>query len=459
MMQLTFLGATQTVTGSKFLLQMGSSRVLVDCGLFQGGRDLKERNWSAFPVSPASLDAVVLTHAHLDHSGYLPRLVRDGFKGPVYCTPATADLCKILLLDSAHLLERDAEFANRHGYSRHKPALPLYKVSDAEAALRLLRPVSFGTAFAVTTGATAAFRPAGHILGASMVHIEHQGTSVLFTGDLGRPNDPIMLEPAEPAPCDYLVIESTYGDRKHDATDVEQMLAKVVTETAHRGGVILVPAFAVGRAQAILFHLHRLKSQGLLPSLPIYLDSPMAVDASDILCAHLGQHKLSANECRQVCGVAQYVRSAEDSKKLDHQAMPMVLISASGMATGGRILHHLKVMAPDPRNTILLTGFQASGTRGAQLQAGAKELAIHGEKVAVRARVENLPMLSAHADADETMRWLRKFEVAPQRTFVVHGEAHAAATFADRVRRELGWSAVVPSFAETVSLRSAHGLN
>jgi metallo-beta-lactamase family protein len=452
-MQLTFLGAAQTVTGSKFLLQMGPSRVLVDCGLFQGGRDLKDRNWSAFPVSPDSLDAVVLTHAHLDHSGYLPRLVRDGFKGPVYCTPATADLCKILLLDSAHLLERDAEFANRHGYSRHKPALSLYTVSDAEAALRLLRPVPSGTAFAVTTGGTAVFRPAGHILGASMVRIEHQGASVLFTGDLGRPNDPIMLEPAEPVRCDYLVIESTYGNRKHDTADVEQMLARVVTETARRGGVVLVPAFAVGRAQAILFHLHRLKSQGRLPGLPIYLDSPMAVDASDILCAHLDEHRLSADECRQVCGVAKYVRSAEESKMLDRRVMPMVLISASGMATGGRILHHLKVMAPDPRNTILLTGFQASGTRGAQLQAGAKELVIHGERVPVRAGVENMSMLSAHADADETMRWLHKFDVAPQRTFVVHGEANAAATLADRVRRELGWLAVVPSFAETVDLR------
>lgn len=451
-MRLTFLGATRTVTGSKTLVTAGRSKLLVDCGLFQGQRELKERNWAQLPVDPTSIDAVVLTHAHLDHSGYLPVLVRKGFRGPVWCTPATRDLCEILLLDSGHLLERDAEFANRHGYSRHKPALPLYTVEEARAALRYLRTVPFGPSFQPIDDVTAMFLPAGHILGATMVRLDDGAVSVLFSGDLGRPHDPVMLEPARRPASDFVVVESTYGDRRHDTTDVEQRLAEIVSSTAARGGTVIIPAFAVGRAQSLLYHLDRLKRRGALPPIPIYLDSPMAIDASDILCRHVGDHRLGDGECRRMCSVAHYVQSVEESKSLDRQTMPMVIVSASGMATGGRVLHHLKAMAPDPRNTILLTGFQAAGTRGAQLHAGARELTIHGQLVPVRAAVESLDMLSAHADADEILRWLASGPQAPQRTFVIHGEDHAADTLCRRVASELGWQAEVPVYGEAADL-------
>lgn len=451
-MRLTFLGATQTVTGSRHLVELDSVRVLVDCGLFQGSRELKERNWQPLAVPALSLDAVILTHAHLDHSGYLPRLVKEGFNGPIYCTPATADLCKILWLDSAHLMVRDAEFANRHGYSRHKPATPLYDVPDADAAIRLLRPTPWRQPFTPARGVAAQYLPAGHILGASMVRLEHRRSSVLFSGDLGRPSDPMMPPPAAPPAADFVVVESTYGNRRHDHTDVEEKLATIIGDTARRGGAVLVPAFAVGRAQALLFHLSRLKRKNRLPHMPIYLDSPMAVDASDVLCAHRDAHKLAESECRRVCSVAHYVRSSEESKALDRQTMPMVLISASGMATGGRILHHLKAMAPDPRNTILLTGFQASGTRGDQLMKGAQELNIHGQTVAVRARVENLPMLSAHADADEILSWLGQFPTPPKKVFVVHGEESAASALAASIRNKLSWSVEIPTFGQSEML-------
>lgn len=454
-MRLTFLGATQTVTGSKTLLQVGPSRLLIDCGLFQGGKDLRDRNWADLPVDPGSIDAVILTHAHLDHSGYLPVLVKNGFKGPIYCSSATKDLCEILLLDSGHLLERDAEFANRHGYSRHKPALPLYTVADAQAALERFRPVDFRRLFPPVPDTTVELMPAGHILGAAIVRVGYRGTSVLFSGDLGRPHDPIMLEPAQPPESDYLVVESTYGNRRHEDVDPEQRLGEIVARTVSRGGSVVIPAFAVGRAQSLLYYLHRLKSKGRLPAVPIFLDSPMAIDASDIFCRHLGDHKLTPARCRDLCSVAHYVRGADESKALDRRAMPMVIISASGMATGGRVLHHLKVMAPDPRNTILLAGFQAAGTRGAQLLAGAKELTIHGQRVAVRASVEVMHMLSAHADADEILAWLRRLRRPPKQTFVVHGEAAAAEALCRRINSEPAWSAVAPGYAQTIDVASA----
>ena len=451
-MRLTFLGATQTVTGSKSLLQIDGSKLLVDCGLFQGGRDLRERNWSQLPIAPAAIDAVVLTHAHLDHSGYVPRLVRDGFKGPIFCTPATADLCEILLLDSAHLMERDAEFANRHGFSRHKPALPLYTVADAEVALRRLRRVRFDQSFEPLSGARALFRPAGHILGAAMVEIDDGRRRVLFSGDLGRPQDPIMPEPSLPPAADVLIVESTYGDRRHPAVDVEEHLTRIITTTVARGGSIIVPAFAVGRAQSMLYYLERLKRTRRIPDVPVFLDSPMAVDASDVLCKHLENHKLDETACRRICSIARYVRTVDESKSLDHQTMPRIIISASGMATGGRVLHHLKALASDARNAVLLTGFQAAGTRGAQLLAGARQLTIHGETVPVRASVENLAMLSAHADCDEILRWLKQFREPPQRTFVIHGEEHAAESLAARIHGELHWQVDVPSYGTAVEL-------
>jgi len=452
--KLSFLGGVGTVTGSKFLLDLpGGRRILVDCGLFQGFKQLRLRNWAPFPVEPASIDAVVLTHAHLDHSGYLPLLVRNGFKGPVLCTSATQDLCGILLPDSGHLQERDAEYANRHGFSKHKPALPLYTAADAVAALAQFRPVEFGQEHRIAPGLTLRFLPAGHILGAAIAELVVQGgPRIVFSGDLGRPGSPTMLDPAPIRHADYLLVESTYGDRRHDPRDVEEVLAEIITRTAARGGTVLIPAFAVGRAQTLLFHLHRLKMTRRIPDLPIFLDSPMAVDASEITCRHPEAHRLTQQECHQSCSVARYVRDVEESKALDATPFPKVIISASGMATGGRVLHHLKVFAPDRRNTILFSGFQAGGTRGAAMVAGADSVKIHGHYVPVRAEVANLSMLSAHADAEEVMAWLRGFAVPPRMTFVTHGEPAASDALRHRIEEELGWACRVPEHGETVEL-------
>ncbi len=452
-MNITFLGGVGTVTGSKYLLAAGDSCVLVDCGLFQGFKQLRLRNWQPFAADPAKIAAVVLTHAHLDHSGYLPLLVKKGFSGRVLCTEGTAALCKILLPDSGHLLEKDAEFANRHGFSKHHPALPLYTRKDAEACLDRLSPLAFGTQHELGGGIRLEFLPAGHILGAAIARVSAAGRTIVFSGDLGRPGSPTMVDPAPVADADYLLVESTYGDRIHEPRDAEDALAEVIGRTAARGGTVVIPAFAVGRTQALLHHLARLKTAGRIPMLPIYLDSPMAVNASEIFCEHRKDQKLSPAQCRAACEVAHYVREVEESKSLDDGAMPKVIISASGMATGGRVLHHLKVFAPDPRNTILLTGFQAGGTRGAALDAGAKEVKIHGEHVRVRAEIVNLHMLSAHADADEILAWLRKFKKAPRLTFVTHGEPPAADALRHRIEEELGWSCLVPEQGQTAELQ------
>jgi metallo-beta-lactamase family protein len=451
-MFVTFLGGVGTVTGSKYLVDFGGSRVLVDCGLFQGFKNLRLRNWTPFPVDPAGLGAVVLTHAHIDHSGYLPLLVRQGFRGRILCTDATRDLCAILLPDSGHLQESEAERANRYGYTKHKPALPLYTQHDAETSLKYFHPVAFDLPVPIGNEATLRFRVAGHILGAATAQIECDGLTIVFSGDLGRPGDATMLDPAPVRRADYLVVESTYGNRRHDALDPEQALADVVNRTVRRGGTVLVPAFAVGRAQTVLYHLQRLKKARRIPDLPIYLDSPMAVDASNIFCAHPAEQRLSEAECRATCNVATYVQGVAESKALDESAVPKVIVSASGMATGGRILHHLKRYAPDPRNTVLFTGFQAGGTRGAAMTAGADQVKIHGAYVQVRAEVANLHMLSAHADADEIVAWLRHFESPPRMTFITHGEPEASDALRKRIAEELGWSCTVPEQGERAQL-------
>ncbi len=451
-MRITFLGGVGTVTGSKYLVEADRRRVLVDCGLFQGFKQLRLRNWEPLPVDPASIDLVVLTHAHLDHSGYLPLLVRNGFKGSVLCTAATRDLCDILLPDAGHLAERDAEFANRHGFSKHHPALPLYTEADARAALTRLSPLDYGRERDLGAGLTLTFRYAGHILGAAMAVLSHEGTSIVFSGDLGRRHDAVMRDPDVIRCADYLVIESTYGDSKHDPRDPQDLLADLINRTAARGGSVVVPAFAVGRTQILLYHLHRLKSAGRIPNLPIFLDSPMAIDASDIFHEHRRDHRLSEAACREVCGLAIRTRSAEESKAIDQNRVPAVIISASGMATGGRVLHHLKVYAPDARNTVLFSGFQAGGTRGAAMLAGAREVKIHGMHVPVRAEVVNLDMLSAHADADEIMDWLRNFERPPRTTFVTHGEAAAADALRYRIEHDLGWTCRVPAYRDDALL-------
>jgi metallo-beta-lactamase family protein len=451
-MNLSFLGAAGTVTGSRFLLEKGGSRILVDCGLFQGLKDLRNRNWEPFPVPPNTIDAVLLTHAHIDHSGYLPALVRDGFRGKIFCSHATMELCQILWRDSGFLQEKDAQYANRHGFSKHKPALPLYTVKDAEAALPHLWPVPFDKLHHLPNGPAIRLRHAGHILGAATIECDWDGTKVVFSGDLGRFNDAMMLDP-EPVPAtDYLVVESTYGNRRHDARDPQEALGDVITRTVSRGGTVIIPAFAVGRVQSLLLHLERLKSAGTLGNVPIFLDSPMAINASEMLCSHLDDHRLPVDACTRACDVAHYVRDVEESKALMSNPVPKVIISASGMATGGRVLHHLKRYAPDRRSTILFAGFQAAGTRGAAMLAGVESVKIHGELIPIRAEVKNLSMLSAHADADEIMRWLRNFRTPPRMTFIVHGEPDASAALRQRIEGELGWACRAPQLLEEAML-------
>lgn len=451
-MRLTFLGGVGTVTGSKYLLEIGNQRILVDCGLFQGFKQLRLRNWERLPVSPKSIDAVVLTHAHLDHSGYLPLLARDGFAGPVFCTPTTRDLCGILLPDSGHLQEQDAEFANRHGFSKHRPALPLYTEEDARASLKRLVPLDYNRERDLGNGLKLTFRNAGHILGSAIAVLNAGERSVVFSGDLGRPNSPLLPDPDVISRADYLVVESTYGNRRHDTRDPADLIAEVVNRTAARGGTVLIPAFAVGRTQLILYHLHQLRRAHRIPDLPILIDSPMAIDAGELLYRHRPDHRLSEADCRALGGAATHVRSVEESKAIDRSRVPKVVISASGMATGGRVLHHLKAIAPNERNTILFGGFQAAGTRGAAMVGGAREIKIHGGPVAVRAEVVNLEMLSAHADADEIIAWLGRFTEPPRMTFITHGEPAASDALRLRIEEELRWPCRVPAYRDEVEL-------
>jgi metallo-beta-lactamase family protein len=451
-MHLTFLGAAGTVTGSKYLLEVGDRRVLIDCGLFQGYKQLRVQNWAPLPIKSGTLDAVLLTHAHIDHSGYLPRLVKSGYGGRVWCTRGTAALCEILLPDSGHLQEQDAEYANRKGFSRHHPALPLYDKQDAIDALPSLERADFDAWFEPCEGVRARFQPAGHIVGAASVEIEAGGRRLLFSGDLGRYDDPIMVEPAPPPPVDYLIVESTYGDRLHPDSDPGQDLGDAIVRTAARGGMVLVPSFAVGRAQELLYYIHRLKQQGAIPDLPVFLDSPMAIDASELMCRFAREHRLSAAQARAVCATAVYVHEREDSIALNARTHPMVIISASGMLTGGRVLHHLKARAGNPHNTILLTGYQAGGTRGAALQAGAREVKIHGRYVTVKAEVASIGTLSAHADWQDVLRWLSALP-APRQVFVTHGEQSAADALRLRLQERFDWQASVPLHGQRVRLR------
>ncbi|WP_018317129.1 MBL fold metallo-hydrolase RNA specificity domain-containing protein [Bradyrhizobium sp. WSM2793] len=449
---LSFLGAAGTVTGSKYLVENEGSTILVDCGLFQGFKELRLRNWAPLPFNPHRIETVVLTHAHLDHSGALPLLTKRDFPGHVFCSRATADLCGLLLPDSGHLQEKDAEFANRHGFSKHKPALPLYTEQDARNALKILRPLPFDQDNSLSGGATIHLRRAGHILGAASVQVEWAGRRIVFSGDLGRYDDATMVDPVEIDRADYLVVESTYGNRRHPKLEPEQALLDAIGNTTHRGGTVIIPAFAVGRTQSLLYYLERLKESGRLINVPVFLDSPMAQDASEIFCRDVADHRLPPAVCRRACAVAHYVRSVDESKALMENPMPKVIISASGMATGGRVLHHLKRYAPDPKNTILFAGFQAGGTRGAAMVAGADSIKIHGNYIPVRAEVRNLDMLSGHADAGEILRWLRGFKTPPKTTFITHGEPAASDALRVRITEELGWRCVVPEHGQKVEL-------
>lgn len=454
-MRIRFLGAAGTVTGSKYLVTDGRRRVLVDCGLFQGFKHLRLRNWSPPPFDVKSLDAVVLTHAHLDHSGYLPLLVKNGFGGPIFCTDGTADLCRVLLPDSGRLQEEDAERANRRGYSKHKPALPLYGERDAVRALDQLVPKPYGEDFAPAEGFSVRLSPAGHILGSAFVRLSNSKTNILFSGDLGRPNDPIMRPPSVVESADYLVLESTYGDRRHDQIEPHLAFGEVISRTVKRGGVVVVPTFAVGRAQALLYCIHRLKQEGRIPlDLPVFMNSPMAVDATEIYHKHRAEHRLSREQCDAMCKAAQIVHSVDESKALNQRHGPMVILAGSGMATGGRVVHHLKAFAPDPKNAVVFAGFQAGGTRGAKMLGGAETVRIHGEDVAVRAEVSVLSNLSAHADYTEVLRWLDHFRSPPRKTFITHGEPSASDALRGRIKQAKGWDCLVPEHLEEVELQA-----
>ncbi|TNF61157.1 MAG: MBL fold metallo-hydrolase [Burkholderiales bacterium] len=448
--RIRFLGAAGTVTGSKFLVEHEGHRVLVDCGLFQGYKQLRLRNRDPLPVEPNHIDAVILTHAHLDHSGYLPLLVNEGFKGKVWSTPATRDLAKIMLPDSGHIQEEDAAFANRHGFSKHKPALPLYTEEDALRSLRQFRTVPMGQAFEPVRGWQARFSGAGHILGAASLLLEVGGRRILFSGDLGRPNDLLMLPPEPPPAADVVVCESTYGDRDHPEEDILGELGPLLQRVAARGGTAVVPVFAVGRAQALLHAITELKAGGQLPrSLPVYLDSPMAIHSTELFSQHPGEHRLNAAQCRDMGHAATFTRTPDESKAIAQQHGPKVILSASGMATGGRVLHHLSRYLGDHRNMVVLTGYQAPGTRGASLAANAPTLRIHGQDVPVRAEVVQLSSASAHADAGQLLDWLRALPAAPRRVFVVHGDQEASDRLRYRIENELRWQALVPEHGST----------
>jgi metallo-beta-lactamase family protein len=451
-MEIKFLGATGTVTGSKYLITSGAKKLLVDCGLFQGFKQLRLRNWEPLPIEPSEIDAVVLTHAHLDHSGYLPLLIKEGFAGKVYCTEGTRELCAVLLPDSGYLQEEDAERANRHRYTRHSPALPLYTQKDAERSLSRFSPVAFDRDVDLGGGLSFRLSRAGHILGSSLVWVRSRGTSILFSGDLGRPHDPIMNPPAAVGRTDYLVVESTYGNRRHDPTDPQKALAAVINRTVERGGMILIPSFAVGRTQTVLHEIRLLKSAGAIPDIPVFLNSPMAIEATDIFCGHAGEHRLSARDCRAMVEGVTFVNTVEDSKRLNRRTGPMIILSASGMATGGRVLHHIATFAPDPRNTVLFVGFQAGGTRGEAMVNGAPSVKIHGEYVTIKAEVVNLEGLSAHADFAEILGWLDRFGSPPKTTFITHGEPAASDALRLRIGERLHWRCRIPEYLETAAL-------
>lgn len=457
---LTFLGGAGTVTGSKYLIETSGRPLLLDCGLFQGLKELRLRNWAAPRFRPADLAAVVLSHAHIDHSGYLPVLAAKGFRGPIYCTPGTRDLLHVLLLDAAKLQEEEAAAAIRYGYTKHHPPLPLFTTEDAERALTLATARPYGEPFAAAPGVTGVFRRAGHILGAATVELRVGGATLVFSGDLGRWNRPILRDPELVRHADVLLVESTYGNRTH-ALDAPEQLARIVHESVARGGALLIPAFAVGRAQELIWTLRHLEDAGRIPVLPVFLDSPMAIDVTDIYCRHPEDHDLDMaaltdrERCPLSCRNYQLVRTPQQSKAVGAREGPMIVISASGMATGGRILHHLKQRLPDPRTTVLLSGFQAVGTRGRKLQEGARELRIHGQDVPVRATVESLDGLSAHADRDEILRWLAGFEQPPRQVHVVHGEPEAARSLAEAVQARFSWNVTVAADGATVPLSGA----
>jgi len=451
-MRLTFLGATNTVTGSKFLLSIENKKFLIDCGLFQGLKELRQRNWNKFPIEPHLIDAVILTHAHIDHSGYLPVLVKNGFTGKIYCSHATKDLCAVLLPDSGYLQEEEAKFANKYGYSHHKPAVPLYTRAEAEQTLLQFRTLDFRKNYKFGDEIHISLIPAGHILGANFIQVKHYDRTVLFSGDIGRPDDPIMYPPAIMQAADYLVLESTYGNRLHNKVNPLDELAALINRAVARGGTIIIPAFAVGRAQHLLYFMYQLKLTRRIPDVPIYLDSPMAKNATDIFRKYSELHRLDAEMSQKVSDIAKYITTKEESQSLDQETTSKIIISASGMLEGGRVLHHIKEFAPDPRNIIVFAGYQAAGTRGAEIISGKETIKIYGEEVKIKAEIKVLSNMSAHADYEEILAWLKHFNHHPRKVFITHGEPEAALSLKEKIEEQTNWTCIIPDYLYSVLL-------
>ena len=463
MPKIAFLGAAGTVTGSKYLVEAGGKRLLVDCGLFQGSKELQQRNWNNLLIDPASIDWVLLTHAHLDHTGYIPRLVQNGFRGPIYSNAATHELCQLLLLDSAHLQEEDAQYAAKKNYSSHKPPLPLYTVAQAQTSLAQFREIPRADVFSISPEFSVRPHDAGHILGSSWLELtiteNSKQTLVVFSGDVGRYDQPILKDPESPSRADFLLCESTYGDRDHPTGSVPDALAEVINRVAKRGGAIVVPAFAVGRTQTLMYYVRELSEQKRIPPLPVYVDSPMAINVTDIYVKHKEDHDADfvqqeerGNHDPLNMQNVHMTRSVEDSKKINEVVAPCIIISASGMATGGRILHHLARRLPDSRSAVLLVGYEAEGTGGRALADGAQYLRIHGQEVPVRAEIVKIDQLSAHAGRSELLRWLSGITVPPRQTFLVHGEPNALESFHGAITSKFNWPVTVPEYLQAFDL-------
>ena len=450
--QITFLGASKTVTGSKYLIEYKDKKILVDCGLFQGLKDDRIKNRQKLPFFEKDLDAVILTHAHLDHSGYIPLLVKNGFKGYIYATQASYELCKVILPDSGFLQEEDARYLKKKNASKHKDPQPLYTEEDAVNSLKRFKIVRFKDRVKLNDDISFEINEAGHILGAGVVSLYVGDKKVVFSGDLGRINDPVMHDPTKIKDADYVLCESTYGDRVHKETNVEEDLAEIINKTAGRGGNLIIPAFAVGRCQLLLYYIYRLKKDKKIPQVPVFVDSPMSIKVTNLLDDFMDLHKLTEKECLAIFDDTKFTSTVDQSKRIFEQKVPSIIISASGMATGGRVLHHIAHYGPDNKNTILLVGYQAMGTRGRLLQDGKQELKIHGQVVKINAEVEKLENMSAHADSNELISWLRGFEDKPKRLFVVHGEEKATEAFSERVEKELQWNTMIPEYLQIYQL-------
>lgn len=451
--QITFLGAARTVTGSKYLIEYKDKKILVDCGLFQGIKDDRVKNRSELPISPKKIDTIILTHAHLDHSGYIPLMVKEGFKGYVYATKSTFELCKIILPDSGYLQEEDARYMKKKKVSKHENPEPLYTEEDAINSLKSFKIAPFNSRVKISNDISFEINHAGHILGAGIVSLYLGNNKIVFSGDIGRTNDDILYDPTKITEADYILCESTYGDRNHKNINQKDDLAEIINRTVNRGGNLIVPSFAVGRTQLLLYYIHQLKKERKIPSVPIFIDSPMSVKVTNLLDDFADEHKLTEDECLSMFDDAKFTTTVEQSKRIFEYTIPSIIISASGMMTGGRILHHIAHYGPDNKNTILLVGFQAVGTRGRALQDGKKELKIHGQIVKINAEVTKLENMSAHADSNELMTWLSGFESKPKKLFVIHGEEKSSVALSERVEKELGWNVEVPDYLQIQQLK------